>query len=381
MWRNKKLGDIATFINGKAFKPTDWSDDGLPIVRIQNLTNSINDIHYYKGNVEDKYKITTGDILISWSATIDVFEWLNGDAVLNQHIFKVVFDKEPIDKNFFKYLIKQKIREMLKNVHGSTMKHITKGDFDNIEVILPPLEEQKKIARILDKADEIRTKKRLANDKLDAFLKSTFISMFGDPVSNPNNNKETTIGEICHFVKDGPHKSPKYQDRGIPFISVNNIISGKWNFDNVKYISEEDHEVFKKRCHAQKGDILYTKGGTTGFAKYVDIDLEFSNWVHVAVLKFDKAVLNGRFFEAMLNSEYCYKQSQQYTRGIANRDLVLGQMKMIKLYLPPIEEQNKFAKIVEKVEEQKQKNEQVIEQMDNLFNSLSQRAFKGGLND
>lgn len=90
-WQEKKLGDIATFINGKAFKPSDWSNEGLPIIRIQNLTNSINDIHYYNGNIEDKYRITTGDILISWSATIDVFEWLNGDAVLNQHIFKVVF--------------------------------------------------------------------------------------------------------------------------------------------------------------------------------------------------------------------------------------------------------------------------------------------------
>ena len=203
--------------------------------------------------------------------------------------------------------------------------------------------------------------------------------MFGDPVSNPLKHKEITIGEICYFVKDGPHKSPKYQESGIPFISVNNIISGKWNLDNVKYILEEDHEIFKKRCHAEKGDMLYTKGGTTGFAKYVDIDLDFSNWVHVAVLKYDKNKLNGRFFEAMLNSDYCYKQSQQYTRGIANRDLVLGQMKKIKLFLPPIEQQNKFAKIVEKVEAQKQKNELVIEQMNNLFNSLSQRAFKGEL--
>ena len=203
--------------------------------------------------------------------------------------------------------------------------------------------------------------------------------MFGYPVSNPLKHKEITIGEICYFVKDGPHKSPKYQESGIPFISVNNIISGKWNLDNVKYILEEDHEIFKKRCHAEKGDMLYTKGGTTGFAKYVDIDLDFSNWVHVAVLKYDKNKLNGRFFEAMLNSDYCYKQSQQYTRGIANRDLVLGQMKKIKLFLPPIEQQNKFAKIVEKVEAQKQKNELVIEQMNNLFNSLSQRAFKGEL--
>ena len=199
--------------------------------------------------------------------------------------------------------------------------------------------------------------------------------MFGDPVTNPYEYKITNIGEACYFVKDGPHKSPTYVQEGVPFISVNNIISGKWDFSKVKYISKEDHYMFKKRCHAVKGDILYTKGGTTGFAKLVDIDIEFSNWVHLAVLKFDNNILNGKFFEYMLNSKYCYAQSQRRTRGIANRDLVLGEMKKIAFYLPPIEEQKNFERIALKVEAQKEKNQKVIEQMDNLFNSLMQQAF------
>ncbi len=289
-------------------------------------------------------------------------------------------DNSKLLQEYLDWYILSKNNEIYSLGRGAGQRNLEIPSFKRMLISYPAnLEEQQKIISRLKLADEIRTKKRIANDKLDEYLKSTFVDMFGDPVKNPKKHRETTIGEVCYFVKDGPHKSPNYQETGIPFISVNNIISGKWNFDNIKYISKEDHETFRKRCHAERGDVLYTKGGTTGFAKYVDIDLDFSNWVHVAVLKFDKNIMNGRFFESMLNSDYCYKQSQQYTRGIANRDLVLGQMKKIRLYLPTIEEQNKFAKIVEKVETQKQKNEQVIEQMDNLFNSLSQRAFKGEL--
>ena len=376
-WQQLKLGEIATFVNGYAFKPSDWNDTGIPIIRIQNLTNDNASRNYYNGQLDEKYRVVRGDILISWSATIGVFEWTREDSYLNQHIFKVVFNKLKVNKSFFKYLIKQKINEMLAKVHGSTMKHITKSNFDNIPILLPDINEQDRIARILDKAEEIRTKKKLANEKLDEFLKSTFIDMFGDPVTNPYEYKITNIGEACYFVKDGPHKSPTYVQEGVPFISVNNIISGKWDFSKVKYISKEDHYMFKKRCHAVKGDILYTKGGTTGFAKLVDIDIEFSNWVHLAVLKFDNNILNGKFFEYMLNSKYCYAQSQRRTRGIANRDLVLGEMKKIAFYLPPIEEQKNFERIALKVEAQKEKNQKVIEQMDNLFNSLMQQAFKG----
>ncbi len=378
-WQQLKLGEIATFVNGYAFKPSDWNDTGIPIIRIQNLNNDNASRNYYNGQLDEKYRVVRGDILISWSATIGVFEWTREDSYLNQHIFKVVFNKLKVNKSFFKYLIKQKINEMLAKVHGSTMKHITKSNFDNIPILLPDINEQDRIARILDKAEEIRTKKKLANEKLDEFLKSTFIDMFGDPVTNPYEYKITNIGEACYFVKDGPHKSPTYVQEGVPFISVNNIISGKWDFSKVKYISKEDHYMFKKRCHAVKGDILYTKGGTTGFAKLVDIDIEFSNWVHLAVLKFDNNILNGKFFEYMLNSKYCYAQSQRRTRGIANRDLVLGEMKKIAFYLPPIEEQKNFERIALKVEAQKEKNQKVIEQMDNLFNSLMQQTFNSSL--
>ena len=373
-WQRKKLGNVATFINGKAFKPSDWSDEGLPIIRIQNLTNSIDDIHYYNGEIEDKYRITTGDILISWSATIDVFEWMNGDAVLNQHIFKVVFDKEPIDKNFFKHLIKQKIDEMLKNVHGSTMKHITKGDFDNIDVLLPSLEEQRKIARILDKADEIRQKKKQANDKLDEFLKSTFIDMFGDPVNNPNNIDIVKVIDVCDCMVPGRDK-PKSFSGDIPWITIDDLKINSKTYkskNNLGLTETEINEV--KRKTIPTGSVIMSCVGNLGLCSIAGKPMVINQQLHSFQCS---EKINNIYLMFILGqmTGYMNKQASSTTVLYMNKTVCNS----IPILLPPIEEQNKFAKIVEKVEEQKQRNEKVIKQMDNLFNSLSQKAFKGEL--
>jgi type I restriction enzyme S subunit len=102
-WKHIGLGDTATFHNGYPFKPTEWSSFGREIIRIQNLTKGSSQTNYFEGKLANKYSVTKGDILISWSGSLGVYEWEKEDAWLNQHLFKVVFDKEAVDKSFFKY--------------------------------------------------------------------------------------------------------------------------------------------------------------------------------------------------------------------------------------------------------------------------------------
>jgi type I restriction enzyme S subunit len=188
--------------------------------------------------------------------------------------------------------------------------------------------------------------------------------------------EDTTVGAECYYIKDGPHKSlPDVgEGNGYPFISVRNIVNGYIDFSTAKYISEQDYHDSIKKCHPQKGDMLYSKGGTTGIAKLIDVDVEFANWVHVAVLKFDNT-LNGVFFENMLNSDYCYDQSQRLTKGIANRDLVLSAMAQIKMYKPPIELQERFAAFVEQTDKSKLAIQQSLDKLELLKKSLMQEYF------
>ena len=378
-WEWKRLGDVATYINGRAFKPTEWTDNGKPIIRIQNLTDESNSFNYFNGECESRYCIKNGDILISWSASLGIFVWNRGDAFLNQHIFKAILNEKIIDRHFFVFVIRTILKGMKRKTHGSTMKHIVKSEFNNIQIPIPPLETQRKIVAILEKAEETKRLRMQADGLTSQLLQSVFFDMFGDPVKNPKGWEVKTLGDICTLIKDGPHVSPNYVEEGVPFITVHNIIKGFFDLCNVKYISKEDHTKFCNRCKPEKGDILYSKGGTTGFAKRVDVDFEFSIWVHLALLKFPKDRLNPIFLETCLNSNYCKVQAKRYTRGIANRDLVLSQMAKIKIIVPPLSIQQKFAQIVEKVEAMRQNQKQSQQEIDNLFNVLMQKAFKGEL--
>lgn len=159
----------AYFLNGAAFKPSDWGDDGLPILRIAQLTGKAFD-NYFDGKINRGLLIEDGDLLFSWSATIDAFLWSRGDAVLNQHIFKVVA-KPNADKLYLYYLIKAHApRWADEDAHGSTIRHIKKESLSN-KIWLPDLSTQKLIASFLDREteqiDELIAKKERLLEALD----------------------------------------------------------------------------------------------------------------------------------------------------------------------------------------------------------------------
>lgn len=169
-----KLGDIATYINGYAFKPEDRGESGLPIIRIQDLTGNAYNLGFYNGDYPMKIEINNGDILISWSASLGVYVWNKGKALLNQHIFKVVFNKVDIDKKYFVYAVRQKLAEMERKTHGATMKHITKKDFDTTWIPYPPIEEQTRISGVLDKIEELIGARKQELELLDISVKSRY---------------------------------------------------------------------------------------------------------------------------------------------------------------------------------------------------------------
>ncbi len=147
------------------------------------------------------------------------------------------------------------------------------------------------------------------------------------------------LRRVITFIADGPHFSPRYVDEGLPFISARNIKVDRWALEDAKYVSQEDFDEFSKRVVPEKGDVLYTKGGTTGIARVVDLRFPFQVWVHVAVLKVDRSVINPNYLAYALNSRPCYEQAQMYTRGATNNDLGLTRMVNIELPLPPLDQQ------------------------------------------
>ncbi len=153
-WEKTQLGELGEYLNGYAFKSSNWSDQGRPIIRIQNLTNSAGEeTNYYEGEMNDRYIVEYGDLLVSWSATLGVYIWDGPEALLNQHIFKVIPSGKVID-DFLYFLLDHNLDLLEMRVQGSTMKHIRKSTFEDTFVALPPLSEQGRIAEILSVVDE-----------------------------------------------------------------------------------------------------------------------------------------------------------------------------------------------------------------------------------
>ena len=285
---------------------------------------------------------------------------------------------EDVNAKYVYYYLKNNLQIIQDGFHGAGLQHLSK-DYLN-EVSVPMLDNafQDKIVSILDKADEIRAKKKLANDKLDEFLKSTFISMFGDPKTNSKCLPLVKIKDLC-TVQTG--STPKrdvesyYKDATIPWVKtgevINQYIYGAEERISEKAIKETNCKLFPKDTILVA---MYGQGLTRGRVGMLKIEAS-TNQACAAILPSEK-----------INQEYMYNQLKiqyqtlrDYGRGGNQPNLNMDIVKNFEITISPIEDQNKFAKIVEKVEAQKQKNELAIEQMNNLFNSLSQRAFKGEL--
>ena len=208
------LSDIADFVNGVAFKPDDWEESGKRILRIQNLTDSTKPFNRTNRVVAKRYEVSPGDLLVSWSATLGVFVWEGPDtALVNQHIFRVVPDHGRIDPRYLKHMLSDALVQMEQHLHGATMKHVNRGEFLATTIPLPPLAEQKRIAGILDAADALRAKRREALAQLDTLLQSTFLDMFGDPVTNPMGWEVRELKETKSRVQIGPFGSLLHKRR------------------------------------------------------------------------------------------------------------------------------------------------------------------------
>ena len=340
-----RLGDVATYVNGFAFKPSDWSDDGLPIIRIQDLTGNAYQANRYNGEYHPKYEVNDGDVLISWSASLGVYVWKGEKAVLNQHIFKVVFDKMNIDKSFFVHQAQSILARAESEVHGATMKHLTKPIFDALPFYLPDIERQREIAAVLDKVSTLISLRKQQLAKLDELVKARFVEMFGDPICNSKNLILSPLNDVCTKITDGTHDTPPRYDSGYLLITGKNIRSSGIIFNDIEFVSEEDHKIIYSRCNPEYGDVLYTNIGVNyGTACYNNLDYEFS-MKNVALLKPNHRIVNGYYLWECLNIMRNHILSMNQVGG-AQTFMGLATIKKIPIPVPPIELQNQFATFV-----------------------------------
>jgi type I restriction enzyme, S subunit len=354
-WKIYPLGDLAQYINGKAFKPEHWGKIGLPIIRIQNLTDPSKPFNYFDGDIEDRYLIDSGDLLISWSATLGSFIWNSGPAVLNQHIFKVIPHDYLVGKEFLHYLVLITLDEMAKHSHGLAMKHITKKKFEALPVSIPPLTEQHRIvARIKECMERVEEIGKL---RAEVIQDSKYLpyAVFSDHVESlkQSERNEALLGDVVTECKYGTSTKANTSGKGCPVIRMGNLQVGKLDLSDLKYIDLPKAEMSKYLL--QGGDILINR---TNSLELVGKSAVFpglsGDWVYASYLirlRIDPAKALPQYVNAVINSRigrtYVYQTAR---RAIGMVNINANEIQRMPLPLPPIDEQEKLIKKMDEAE-------------------------------
>ena len=391
--RQKNLG-IA--LNGKAFKPSDWTKKGLPIVRIQNLNDKNAPYNYYDKDVDETFLLHGGELLFAWSGTpgtsFGAHTWDKGEAVLNQHIFKILFDEPIINKIFYKYCLNNQVEKLIEVDHGSAgLAHITKNMFDEVLIPLPPYNEQLRIvsefekmislinyindnktelndtikqtkSKILDLASHGKLVPQDPNDEpAEELLKRIATSdnrpykkfdKDDSPYTLPTNWAWCYLGDLCKISSAKRVLQQDWKDSGIPFYRAREIaqLSNNEKVKDDLFITPELYNELKSKYGVpSSGDLMISAVGTIGKI-YIVKETDCFYYKDASVICFSKKEkkINSKFLKLCLESSFLQNQIYSQSTGTTVDTITINKAQEYLFPLPSIKEQSR---IVSKIEE------------------------------
>lgn len=387
-WEKEKLGNVAVYQNGNSFSKSQWSEEGYPIIRIQNLTGQQEEYNHFNGDLDEKYKVEEGDILLAWSGTIDLFQWGGEDAALNQHIYRVDTE-DGINDIFFQLKLEEVIPRLIALSHGSTMKHVRKADLVNLDVEIPSdIDEQRRIASVLYNVDQAIQKTEEIIEQTQRVKKGLMQDLFTQGYYShkdfeehqifgkyPTDWKLSSIGELAESIPGGgtPKKSnDDYWGGDIPWASVKDF-NGPRLSETKDYITEKGLEESSTNLIPENSIITSTRMGL-GRAFINDVEMSINQDMK-AIITTDEVKTEYLLFWIFNISDYI----ESIGRGTTVKGLSLTALRSIDVPLPPKEEQEKIVESLKEFYAEKKALEEEKEQLLRLKKGLMQDLLTGSV--
>jgi type I restriction enzyme S subunit len=405
-WEIVSLNDITSDWRGGApFEPEDFTTQGFAVLHkggIQRGGKIVIDAkkktfttekyaqRHQKSVIDKTYMAATLRDLVPSGPSIgliaDLAKSQSEKYILAQGAYGFKIDLNRVKPSYLVWLSNyEPFREYIKRYCvGSTQIHIRTPVFQELKIPLPPLSYQWKIAEVLDRAEELRSKRREAIAQLDTLTQAIFLEMFGDPATNPKGWAVKSVGELASKFSDGPFgsnlKTSHYTEVGIRVIRLQNIGIGEFLDKDKAYISSEHFAKLKKHeCHP--GDVLIGTLGDPNLRACIQPD-----WLPLALNKADCVQLRANqeiahpiYICALLNQPAVERMAQEFILGQTRLRISMGRLRMLKVPLPPLTLQREFARRVETIEKLKAAHCASLSELDALFASLQHRAFRGEL--
>ena len=318
----------------------------------------------------------SGTVILSSRAPIGKVAIAGCEMYCNQG-FKNLICSDRINNRYLYWFLKGNTAYLNSLGRGATFKEISKKIVSDIEINVPEISQQLAAVDALERVSEIIRLRKNQLQKLDELVKARFVELFGDPISNPMNWNKRTLKEVCTKLNDGTHFSPESFSMGdYKYITAKNIKASGFDFSNITYVPEAVHRPIFERCNPEQGDVLYIKdGATTGIAIVNTLKEEFTLLSSVALLKQNRNVINGYFLAALLNNADMYSDIRNNMGGAAITRLTIAKLNAVKVIVPPLYLQNRFAAFVEQVDKSKAAVQKSLDEAQLLFDSLMQQYF------
>jgi type I restriction enzyme S subunit len=382
----ESLGNIAKIIAGQSPPSSEYNKngDGIPFFQGKADFGHTNPVARSWTTKTTKLSVPD-DILISVRAPVGSVNINNIDACIGRGLSAIRVNKN-ISRDYIYQYLKVNEKRISKMGVGSTFTAINQKDLASIKIPIPEnLADQIRIGEVLTTVETLILQRKESIDLLDDFLRTTFLDMF---IYNPETKKwdftevKNTVEKAKNAIKAGPFgsslKKEFYVEKGYKIYGQEQVIKDDLNYGNY-YINEELYKKLES-CKIKEGDVLISLVGTYG--KIIIVPKEFELGIinpRLMKVSFDKKVINPVYFKFFFKSEYLLRQLSKLSRGGTMDIINVGIVKEIKISIPPIKLQNKFASIVEKAEKVKVQYKESLIELENLFGSLSQKAFKGEL--
>lgn len=365
-WDSALLGDIARPKQWPTLSKKDLLDSGFPVFGANGPIG-----------FTDSYTHERPTILIGCRGSCGTIHLTPPRAYANGNA--MALDELDESRVYPGFLVHYFIERGFKDVTtGTSQPQIIGQNLVRIRVPIPPISEQRRIATILDQAEALRAKRRVALAKIDTLAQSLFIEMFGDPFKNEKKYPTVRMGDVCD-VRDGTHDSPKYvESNGYPLVTSKNLSSGRVDLTGANLISKDDFEQVNKRSKVDLGDILLPMIGTIGSPVIVEEEPVFAI-KNVALIKFKSDSPSNIFVHHLLAGRYFDQVLSQTNRGGTQKFVSLGDLRAFPLVCPPEKDQQTFVARIRKMGGLASIMQGSLLRMDSLFQSLQHRAFQGEL--
>jgi type I restriction enzyme S subunit len=389
-WPLVKLADVAEQCLGKMLDAKKNKGRPMPYLRNPNVrwfevdTTDLQ-LMPFEDHEQDRFGLKAGDIVMcegGEAGRAAIWDGRMPDLKFQKAIHRIRPGKTLFNRYFVHRLYSDYQSGRLADYYtGATIKHLTGQDLKRYEFPLPPLAEQRRIAGILDRADELRAKRRAALAQLDELTQAIFLDMFGDPAANPSGFQKKPLASLVRdddTINYGVVQPGDDLDEGVPLVRVGDLIEGKVRHSDLKRIAPSIEAAYK-RSRLRGDELLVSCVGSVGVVALADLSVKGFN-IARAVVRIPLAETTCRLFmAAYLNTEFVQRYFTNELRTVSQPTLNIKQLSETIVVLPPIEQQHEFARRVTAVETLKTAHRASLAELDALFASLQHRAFRGEL--